>query len=243
MSVALQTASFSSNTGELRWQNLYRIAAIAAFISVGLFLFQLLAFFLWPPPSTVLGLFTLLQTRPFVGLVSLDFVIIVDEVLAIPICLAFYLCLHRTQESLVLLATALSGASISCFLVGTPSLTMLNLSQKYAVAATSAERDAILAAGQSALATWLGTPCQVGYVLGTLGMLLVSIVMLQSPIFSKTAGYLGIAASIVGLGLYVPKVGLYISLVSIVLMQIWYVIVAFALLALVRLMRSTDAGN
>ena len=66
------------------------------------------------------GHFALLQSRPFVGLVSLDFVIIVDEVLAIPLTLALYLGLLRVHESLALIATALAAVSIVCFLVATP---------------------------------------------------------------------------------------------------------------------------
>lgn len=137
------------NTSEGRWNLLYRTAAISALITVALFLFQIAAFFVWPPPSTVAGHFALLQSRPFIGLVSLDFLIIVDEVLAIPLCLALYLTLRRVHESLMLIATALTAASITCFLVATPALNMLALSRHYVAARTSAEREQLLAAGQA----------------------------------------------------------------------------------------------
>jgi hypothetical protein len=81
-------AVVSLAVSEDRWHPLYRTAAVAALISVVLFMIQIVAFFVWPPPSTVQGHFALLQSRPLIGLVSLDFVIILDEVLAIPICLA-----------------------------------------------------------------------------------------------------------------------------------------------------------
>jgi hypothetical protein len=89
----------------------------------------------------VAGHFALLQSQPFVGLVSLDFVIIVDEVLAIPITLALYLSLGGVHESLALIATAPAAVSIVCFLVATPALNMLYLSQKYAAATTVVEQD------------------------------------------------------------------------------------------------------
>lgn len=136
------------------------------------------------------GHFALLQSRPLAGLVSLDFVIIVDEVLAIPLCLALYLSLRRVHESLMLVATALSAASIICFLVATPALNMLYLSQQYGAATTAVDREGLRAAGQAVLSAWLGTPYQVGYVLGSIDMLLIGLVMLRSQIFSKGTAYM-----------------------------------------------------
>lgn len=231
MSHAIPAPVLPSDPSEVRWHYLYRTAAIAALLTVVLFLFQIVAFFAWPAPSTVSGHFALLQSRPFVGLVSLDFLIIVDEVLAIPLCLALYLSLRRAHESLVLIATALSAASITCFLIATPALNMQALSRQYA-AASGVEREQLLAAGQAVLSAWQGTPFQVGNVVGSIGMMLIGWVMLRSQIFSKSAGYVGIVAGLLGIGMYVPKVGIFISLLSVVGMQIWYVMIALKLLRL-----------
>jgi len=232
MSHAIPAPPLRCDNNEVHWHYLYRTAAIAAVISVALFLFQIVAFFVWPPPATVAGHFALLQSRPFVGLVSLDFFIIVDEVLAIPLCLALYLSLRRVHESLMLIATALSAASIVCFLIATPALNMLYLSQQYVAAATAVERERILAAGQAVLSSWMGTPFQVGNIVGSIGMLLVGWVMLRSQIFSKAAGYVGMVAGALGFGMYVPKVGVYVSIFSVVGMQVWYVMIALTLLRL-----------
>ena len=234
MSHAIPAPVLLSDVSEGRWHYLYRTAAIAALISVAVFLIQIVAFLVWPPPSTVAGHFALLQSRPLIGLVSLDFLILVDEVLAIPLFLALYLSLRCVHESLMLIATAFSAASILCFLIATPALSMLVLSQQYAAATTGVEREGLLAAGQALLACWQGTPYQVGYVLGTIGMLLVAWVMLRSQVFSRSAAYVGIVASVVGLGLYVPKFGVYISIFSVVIIQVWYVIIAPALFRLCR---------
>jgi hypothetical protein len=51
---------------------------------------------------------------------------------------------------------------------------MLYLSQKYAAATTGLEREGLLAAGQAVLSSWMGTPYQVGDVLGSIYMLLVA---------------------------------------------------------------------
>ena len=155
-----------------------------------------------------------------------------DEVIGIPICLALYLSLRRTHESLMLMATALAAVSLVCYLVAIPALSMLYLSRQYAAATVSVEREGLLAAGQAVLASWLGTPCQVGYVVGSIQMLLVGWVMLGSKIFGKTAGWVGILAGIVSFGFYVPKVGVFISLASVVGMQVWYVMIAWTLFRL-----------
>lgn len=229
---ATSTALPSFYAGEERWYFLYRTAAVAALITVALFLFQIAAFFIWPPSSTVAGHFAVLQSRPLVGLISLDFLIIVDEVLAIPICLALYLSLRRVHESLMLIATGFSAASIACSLIATPALNMLYLSRQYAAATSAGEREGLIAAGQAVLSSWMGTPFQVGNVVGSIAMLIVGWVMLRSQIFSQAAGYLGIATGVVGLGMYVPKVGVYISILSVVGMQVWYVMIAMTLFRL-----------
>jgi len=214
---------------DARWYSLYRIAAVSALITVVIFLFQIAAYFIWPPPASVAGHFTLLQAHRFVGLVSLDFLIIVDEVLAVPLALALYLSLRRVHESIVLLGTVLSLVSLLCFLIATPALNMLYLSQQYAKATGNLEREQYLAAGQAVISSWLGTPFQVGYVVGSIAMVLIGWAMLRSKDFGKLAGYTGIAASLVGLLIYVPKVGVFLSLLSVVGMQIWYVMIAVTL--------------
>ena len=234
MSHAIPAAALLSDAGEARWHSLYRIAAFAALISVAIFLVQIVAVFVWPPPSTVAGHFALLQSHPLIGLISLDFFIIVDEVLTIPLFLALYLSLRHVNESLMLLGTALSAASILRFLIATPALSMLVLSQQYAAATNGGEREGLLAAGQALLSCWQGTPFQVGYIVGTLGMLLVAWVMLGSEIFRKAAGYVGIAASVIGFGLYVPKIGVLLSIFSVVVVQVWYVMIALAFFRISR---------
>jgi len=233
MSHAIPAPLLPSDPSEVRWHHLYQTAAIAALLTVALFLFQIVAFFAWPPPSTVSGHFALLQSRPFVGLVSLDFLIIVDEVLAIPLCLGLYLSLRRVHESLMLMATAFSAVSLTCFLIATPALNMQALSRQYA-AASGVEREQLLAAGQAVLSAWQGTPFQVGNVVGSIGMMLIGWVMRRSQIFNKSAGYVGIVAGLLGIGMYVPKVGVFISILSVVVMQIWYVIIAQKLLRLCK---------
>ena len=228
--VALREAAL----GDARWHALYRVAAAAALITVVIFLYQIVAYFVWPPPSTVSGHFTLLQAHRWVGLVSLDFLIVVDEVLFIPVCLALYLTLRRVDPSLTLLGTAFCVVSLLCYVIATPALNMLYLSQRHAGATSAAEREQLLAAGQAVLSFWQGTPYQVGYIVGSLGMILVSWVMLSSKSYGKAAGYTGIVANLVAFLLYVPKLGVFLSILSVVGLQVWYVMIARVLWRLAK---------
>jgi len=234
MPVAEAAALRGVELSDARWHLLYRVAAAAALITVVFFLYQIIAFFVWPPPSDVGGHFALLQTHRWVGLVSLDFLIVVDEVLFIPVCLALYLSLRRVDPSLTLLGTALCVVSLLCYVIATPALNMLYLSQLHAAATSATEREQLLAAGQAVLSFWQGTPYQVGYVVGSLGMILVSWVMLGSKSYDKAAGYTGIVANLVAFLLYVPKVGVLLSILSVVGLQVWYVMIARTLWKLAK---------
>ena len=65
------------------------------------------------------------------------------------------------------------------------------------------------------------TSYQVGYVVGTSYMLIISSVMLRSQILAGTAtAYVGIAARVIGFGVYVPKVELSFPIFSILGMQV-----------------------
>jgi hypothetical protein len=85
MSHAIPASRLDSQLSESHWQYLYRTAAIAALITVALFLFEIVALFFLAAAPTVAGHFALLHSGPLVGLVSLDLLILVDEVLAIPL--------------------------------------------------------------------------------------------------------------------------------------------------------------
>jgi hypothetical protein len=67
----------------LRWNWLYKIAAAAALISALLIPIQILVFIIWPPPlqGSAADWFALFQKNQLVGLVDLDLLLVVDNVL------------------------------------------------------------------------------------------------------------------------------------------------------------------
>ena len=207
------------------WNSLYKAGGAAALLTVLFFPMQILGFLISPPPETVTGWFDLFQSSKLIGLLNLDLLLMVDQVLAILIFLALYVALRRANESIMAIGSILGLVSAVLFIASNPAFAMLSLSGRYATA-MGAERTALLAAGQTLIAAWQGSAFQASYLLGSIAPILISAVMLRSKLFSKTTAYLGILANIVALGLYVPKIGVYISVFSVVLLWVWYILIA-----------------
>jgi hypothetical protein len=229
-----------------RWNWLYKLAGAGALLTVGLLPIQIIVFIAWPPPGfqptsgTVISYFTFLHSHKPLGLIDLDLLLIVDQILAIPIALALYVILRRASESFMLLATALSLVAITTYLASNTNFSMLSLSARYAAGTSEAERSLFVAAGLAMMAIYAGTAFRVSYILGSIAMIIVAAVMLRSNIFSRLIAWVGILASVIGLGLYVPKIGLYLAFLSVPFLAIWNILIARRLFQLGH--GKTDAG-
>ena len=229
--------SFSNNNnnpskGTYTWQTLHRLGGVSALAVLVLIPIQMVVFFVWPPPNSVIGWFALFQDNALVGLLDMDLLLIVDYLLLIGVFSALWVSLRRANESLMAIALILQLVATATYLASTVAFEMLTLSNQYAAATTEVERSIFLAAGQAMLATWQGTAFDVSYVLSAIAILIVSAVMLRSHhLFSKTTGYAGLSAGVLAL---VPPtagtIGVIFSLVSLVPMVIWLALIARRLL-------------
>ena len=91
---------------------------MAALITAVLILVHLAVFMANPFPDTVAGWFELLQDNPLAGLVDLDLLLVVDNVLLVVIALA----LRRTNPSITTMATGLWLLAIVMFIASNPAL-------------------------------------------------------------------------------------------------------------------------
>jgi hypothetical protein len=212
-------------TGE-RWTALYRTGAVAALMSAVVIPVQVAVFLVWPPPvdGTVVDWFTLLREHRLAGLVDLDLLLVVDNVLLIPILLALGVALWRASPSTVVIATALGFVGITMYIASNPAIQMAALSDRYATATTDAE--ATRAAGRAMLAGWQGTAFHTAYLLGSLAGVLFGVAMLRGRAFSRPTGWLAVVANTVALGLYVPRVGVFIAVFSVLFLEVWYILIA-----------------
>jgi hypothetical protein len=236
--------SSDSHSSDTTWRGLYMAGAAGALLTAALFPLQMILYVGWPPPAhgTAADWFAFFQASPLHGLLSLDLVMMVEQVLVIPIVLALYRLLHRSGESAMALALAgwLVGATL--FIASNTAFQMLSLSNGYAAATSDAARAPFLAAGEAMLATYWGqgTSFVFGYVLSAVAGVIVGAVMLRGRMLGHVAAYAAIAGNLLGLALFVPGIGVGLSLLSVVIVWVWYVLVG---VRLVRLARSSTARS
>ena len=131
-------------TTEFAWKPLYRVGGVAALILLGLIPIQIVIFIAHPPPSTVIGYFTLFQNNWLLGLLNLDLLYMLTMVLTVLIYLALYAALRRASPSLMAIALALGLVGIAVYFASNTAFEMLSLSSQYAAATTDAQRSLFL---------------------------------------------------------------------------------------------------
>lgn len=230
---------FQVETKEAAWKPLYRIGAVAALLSVLIVPFAMIVFLAWPPPdfhptaSAVTDWFRVYQDNPFRGILDFDFLMLLGQALSIPLFLALFIALRRASPSFTTIALALSLIGTTVYFTANQAFSMLVLSGQYAQATTKAQRASLVGAGQAMLATYVGTPFDVSYVLGGIATLIIAVVMLRSTVFSKATAYFGI---LMGILMLVPStagtVGLVLAFLSLVPMLFWDTLIALRLFRL-----------
>lgn len=232
------------------WKSLYKFGGVAALIVAVLFPIEIIVMITYPLPSTVIGYFTLFQSNRLIGLLDLYLLEIPAYILFVPMFLALYAALRRTNESCMALATTLAIIGITVFLATNNPFSMLSLSDQYAAATTDAQRSLFLAAGQAMLANTNQRAVDgfnMGFLLVSVAGLIVSAVMLRSNIFSKVTAYMGILANALSLAEYfrlvfVPEAVillLFIAIASCLFLLIWYILIARRLFQIGRLEKKT----
>jgi opacity protein-like surface antigen len=230
-SISIDTTKSTPSVQATDFFWLYKIGGAAALIIAVLIPIHAWIFIANPPPDNILDFFRLFQKNWLIGLLDLDLLMILDQVLMIPIILALYVALKRTSESFMAIGAALAFVATTAYFASREAtFGLLSLSSQYAAANTDAQRAMFLAAGQALFTTYNGTAFQLSYNLGQVAGIIISFVMLRSKLFSPVAAYAGIIGNLVGFGLYVPAVGTYISLFSVIGLWIWYILVGRSLL-------------
>jgi hypothetical protein len=237
----------SPNKSDLyRWVGLFRIAAGAALLMLLLIPLAIIVFAVWPPPfdETASEWFELYQDNWLLGLLSLDLLFLLSNVLMIPIYLALYVALRRVSESLMLVALALGLVGLAAYFSSNPAFQMLLLSNRHESATGDEARASLIAAGEAMLATFEGTAFNVYYVFGAVALLLIATVMLRSAVFSRRTAYVGLAS---GALMVVPAtagtLGLVFALASLVPWIVFLVLIALRFLELGQVGKSGEADE
>jgi len=251
----MKQVSHAKETGPA-WKGLYIAGSAAALIAVVFFrrnigteLVAFRGFGLIDAPAThpisAIEWFSLLQDNRLLGLTLLNLFDLVNYALVGLIFLALYGALRRTNKSAMIVATTFGLMGIAVYFASNQAFAMLNLSKHYAAAATDAQRAIFLAAGEALLAInnpgiiYQGGGIYISLLLVLLSGLIISIVMLRSPVFGKWAAYAGILANGFGLGYFValvfaPAIFWLPPTLSAPFRMIWYILIAIGLFRLAR---------
>ena len=173
-------------------------------------------------------MFIAAQRLAFLGVMTL---LIVAGFLLVPVLITFYLTLRDVSRALLLTAVALGAVSIAFHFVGVAgSLSLVGLSDSYSAATSGMARAAYLASA-AATQQFNQAASFIDNISSSVASLLIGLIMLRSPIFSRRIGYLGGAVGIVGILSFVPGLDV-LGLVVTVLTVIWFVSVGLRLVRL-----------
>ena len=215
-----------------QWRGLVVVGAWAALASVALIVVQIVVYVVWPPPETTVGFFELLVDSPVLGLLSLDALYVLSNLLAYLIYLALAVALWRVSRSAVVVALAFGTLGMAAYMTSPRPVEMLALAQAHA-SAGPAEQVALIAAGDGMVATWTGTAFDVYYFFNLVTLLVLAVLMYRSAVFTRaTAGWGLVAAVLMAVPSNFGVVGMAFALASLVPWAVFAVLVARRLLRL-----------
>ncbi len=218
---------------EPRWRDMYKIGGVAAMALAAGMAFAVIAYFIWPytpgyvPIAKVFGL---INSGRIAGLMSMDLLLVICNLVSIPFLIGLYVALRRINESLALMAVVLGMISVIVVIPARPLSEIVTLSDRYAAAVTGAEKDRLMAAGEALLTLFNGSSWMVFYVFSNAAGLLYGILMLRSPLFGKATAIIGIVASIAAFGVFIPAVGIVFGLAAMPGAIIYAVLVSLKLM-------------
>jgi hypothetical protein len=183
---------------EPAWRGLCRVGGVAAFVMLaGAAVTMVVVLTLGGEPATPHEYFAVLGSNRLVGLLRMDLASVVTVSLYYFVFFGLYAALRRTRAPQAAFATALAFVGATLWLAKHSAVSMVQLSDRYASAATDAERGRLVSAAEAVLATdvWHATGTLVGGILLMSAGIIVSVAMLRSGLFGKVAAWAGILAN------------------------------------------------
>jgi hypothetical protein len=216
------------------WKNLYSLAAWTAILLLAYSLATMISLIvIGGMPETAQAGFDLLAENRLVGLLRLDVPTILCMPLYYLLFLGLYSALKKTDNSKTLVSLVLGLAGVTLVLATPSAFSFLALSDKFAATTDPAQRTLFLAAGESILASdlWHGSGALIGGLLMQTSTLILSLVMLRSPVFSKGTAWVGVVMHGLDLlhivaGFFLPAVGVVLMIIAGPLYLIWFPLLA-----------------
>jgi hypothetical protein len=207
--MAAKPETINVQISESTWNGVYSVGGVSSLLALTCGLIQVMLNIIGvgvmqiQVPATVVDWFMLLQTHKLIGLNDLTLFQIPLLIFLVPMFLALYVALYRTNPIHLTIAMLLGFLGVAIYLSSNTVFSILSLSNQYAAATTEVEKSMLLAAGQAMLATYGGSGMDVGLFLFILAVFMISVIMLQGNVFSPGVGYTGILAAVVALEYYI----------------------------------------
>jgi hypothetical protein len=178
----------------VRWRGLLLVAGWAALASVALTFVQVWIYLVWPPPDTVVDYYSLFAENPLLGLLSLDLLYIVNNLLVLLFYLGLHVILRGSYPSTVTVGLLLATVGMAAYMASNTGFEMLSLAGAYQ-AADNTGRIALLGAGEAMLAVFKGTAFDIYYVVNAIVLFLFAGAVYASDRFSRVSGVWGLIAA------------------------------------------------
>lgn len=225
------------------WSGLLSTGAWVALASVALIVVQVGIYLVWPPPETTVELFEVLLDNPVRGVLALDALYVVSNLLAFLLYLALAVVLWRVSRSAVVVALGFGVLGMAAYMASPRPVEMLTLAGAYGEG-DAAERVALVATGDGMLATWMGTAFDVYYFFNLVTLLVLAVLMYRSSLFSRATAVWGlVAAALMAVPSNFGTVGLMFAMASLVPWAVFAVLVARRLLELAHPLSPGPSGR
>ncbi|MFZ6026838.1 MAG: hypothetical protein ACOYYS_03900 [Chloroflexota bacterium] len=185
------------------------------------------------PPASAEETLEMLRQNRLAGLLRLDMLTTLFMPLYYLLFFALYLALKKTHDLAAKAALLLGCAGVTLFLAAPAFVSWMALSDKFAAATSEAQKNLLLAAGESIFVTdlWHSSTAFVGGLLLQASLVLISLAMLRSRAFSKWTAWLGVVThgldlAHIPLMLFLPSVGAALLMVGGTLYLAWFPLLA-----------------
>jgi hypothetical protein len=216
------------------YRGLVLTGAWVALASVAMIVLQVGLYVVWPPPTTTADLYAVLLEDPVRGLVALDALYVVSNLLAYLLYLALAVVLWRVSRSAVVVALAFGTLGMAAYMASPRAVEMLTLARAHEQA-DEPTRVALLATGDGMLATWTGTAFDVYYLFNLVTLLVLALLMWRSDVVGRaTAAWGLVAAALMAVPSNVGLLGRVLALASLVPWSVFAVLVWVRLRWLLR---------
>ena len=231
----------TQNTGQRSSPNmksLYILGGAAPLVTLVFYISEFV-FIQWDKyPTSIENWFLLFQQSKVVGLFYLNALDILSIALLGVMFLALYEAFKPIHESLMKIAAYFGLLGVGVFIVPRVAmLSIMSLSDRFALAHTAEEGIRLLAAGETLGALGTATPQTAGFFFMAVGVFVLSLVMLRGNQFNKITAWIGILACLITLAddlslLFAPGLSTSLMIGSGLFWIPWWILIGAGLLRL-----------